>query len=87
MGEKGIGGREKEREEGEGEGEEGKGGGGGGEEGEEGEEGEGEGGIKPFKGACRGSSKKSEKICVARWDYATHKSSFSELSYLAIQPE
>ena len=33
--------------------------------------------------ANRGSSKKSEKICVARWDYAIHKSSFSELSYLA----
>ena len=26
---------------------------------------------------------KNEKICVARWDYAIHKSSFSELSYLA----
>ena len=36
-----------------------------------------------FQGIYRGSSKKSEKICVARWDYATHKSSFSELSYLA----
>ena len=35
------------------------------------------------QGIYRGSSKKSEKICVARWDYATHKSSFSELSYLA----
>ena len=27
--------------------------------------------------------KKFEKICVARWDYAIHKSSFSALSYLA----
>ena len=34
-----------------------------------------------LKGACRGSSKKSEKICVARWDYAIHK--YLELSYLA----
>ena len=25
-----------------------------------------------FKGAYRGSSKKSDKICVARWDYAIH---------------
>ena len=35
------------------------------------------------KGAHRGSSKKSEKICVARWDHAIYKSSFSELSYVA----
>ena len=27
-----------------------------------------------LQGANRGSSKKSEKICVARWDYAIHKS-------------
>ena len=33
------------------------------------------------KGTYRGSSKKSEKICVARWDYAIHKSSFSELVF------
>ena len=26
---------------------------------------------------------KNEKICVAWWDYPIHKSSFSELSYLA----
>ena len=43
--------------------------------------------IVQIKGAHRGSSKKSEKICVARWDYAIYKSSFSELSYVAVQPE
>ena len=36
-----------------------------------------------LKGTYRGSSKKLEKIYVARWDYAIHKSSFSELSYVA----
>ena len=35
-----------------------------------------------FRAYIEGLQKK-EKICVARWDYATHKSSFSELSYLA----
>ena len=39
--------------------------------------------FKSFQGTYRGYSKKLEKICVARWDYAIHKSSFSELSYLA----
>ena len=39
--------------------------------------------VSCIKGAHRGSSKKSEKICVARWDYAIYKSSFSELSYVA----
>ena len=37
-----------------------------------------------LKGTHRGSFKKSEKICVARWDYAIHKSSFSELSIIII---